>query len=775
MIETIRPKSHSKYLTLPVLGPYLDDFTQWAHQHGYTFGTIGNQLKDTRQIIVFLKNQGIQSISELTHRDFENTYQHFHQDHPAIASTARRLQKFLDEKGELPPPIPTPKTGLDKELEHYAVFLKNVRGLTDTTIRSHHTYLGRFLKQIGFDTDEKVLSRVTLKQVQDFIGDCSTTLNRYSLQHVVGYLRSFLKFEYGKGTLQSQLHKMIDTPRIYRLEKIPHSLPWPLVNDLLNSIDQTDIQGIRNYAMLRLITTYGLRSSEVVALTLDDINWHDGTIHIFQGKTEGNLSLPLTDDVAQAVIDYLMTRRPNLVYREIFLRLRAPSGPLKPTAVTEVFQRQVRLSGLDIPYHGPHCLRHSYAVHLLRRGTSVKTIGDILGHRNPESTCVYLRLSTDDLRTVALEVPHYTDCGIRIDIKALNDLPNVRCCRAVKSKMPLQSFIAEDIKSYLHLHRSLGKEYRNEENTLHALDSFLAKRHPRRQDLDGKIFSQWCNTFSHVSPTVRRNRMRIVRNFCLYRRRSRWHCFVPDILTFPKVHSQFIPYILSSVDIARLLSAAQQLPDLKHPPLRPQTIRLAIMLLYTCGLRRGELLRFRLSDFNASESTLFIRATKFHKERIIPLSDSANAELRVYLSQRQRCGFPLQESSPIIWSKACNTEQRAYTGTGLARNWRLLCASLKILTPMGIPPRIHDIRHSFAVNALLRWYDNEENVLTKLPQLSTYMGHVSIVSTQCYLPFVSSLRSVASDRFEKKYGNIITKDIEAPESSIPPIATTGGA
>ena len=772
MISTIRPKSYQKYLAFPVFGPFLDDFTQWSYLHGYTLGTIRNQLKDTRHIIVFLQRQGLQSIGELTHCDFEKAYQHFRQDHPSIAGTVRRLQKFLEEKGEVPPPLTTPKTRLDKELEYFAAYLKNVRGLSDTTIRSHHRYLSCFLKQVGFNTNEQALLLLTLKQVEDFICDCSRNLNRYSLQHVVGYLRAFLRFEYGKGMLQSELHKMIDTPRVYRLEKIPHSLPWPTVNDLLNSIDRTDTQGIRNYAMLRLIATYGLRPCEVVSLTLDDINWRASTVHILQGKTENHLVLPLTDDVGQALIHYL-TCRPELPYREIFLRIRAPSGPLKPTAVTEVFQRQVRLSGLDIPYQGPYCLRHSYAVHLLRHGTSVKVIGDVLGHRNPESTCVYLRLATDDLRGVALEVPDYTGDGICIDIKALNDLPSVRCCKS-KTSMPLQSFIAEDIKSYLHLHRSLGKEYMIEENTLHLLDSFLTTQRPWIQRLDGKIFGQWCDTFAHLSPAVRRNRMRIVRNFCLYRRRGHPHSFVPDILTFPKGHSQFIPYILSSLDIARLLRAAQLLPALPQSPLRPQTMRLAIALFYTSGLRRGELLRLTLGDFDPAESTLFIRSTKFHKERIIPLSVTTDAELRTYLNERQQYGFPMKESSPIIWNNAGGAEGRAYTGTGLAQNWKLLCASLKILTPKGIPPRIHDIRHSFAVNALLRWYHNGENVLAKLPQLSTYMGHVSVISTQCYLPFAGSLQSVASARFEQKYGNIITDDIEAPELCSPRIASTGG-
>jgi len=250
--------------------------------------------------------------------------------------------------------------------------------------------------------------------------------------------------------------------------------------------------------------------------------------------------------------------------------------------------------------------------------------------------------------------------------------------------------------------------------------------------------------------------MRFVRNFCLYRQRSHPRSFVPDILTFPANHPQFIPYIFSPTDIARLLCAAQQLPALPQSPLRPQVIRLAIILLYTSGLRRGELLRLSLSDFNSKESTLFIRSTKFHKERIIPLSVTADAELRTYLNQRQRRGLPMKAPSPIIWNNAGGSEGRAYTGTGLGSNLRLLCASLKILTPRSIPPRIHDIRHCFAVNALLRWYQNGENVLAKLPQLSTYMGHVSVVSTQYYLPFVESLRRVASNRFEQKYDSLIT-------------------
>jgi site-specific recombinase XerD len=122
-------------------------------------------------------------------------------------------------------------------------------------------------------------------------------------------------------------------------------------------------------------------------------------------KTKTPIDLPLTKEVGAAIATYLRRDRPRLPCREVFLRMRAPAGVLKPTAVTEAFQAWTRRGGLAIPFHGPHCLRHSLAVHLLRRGTSIKVIGDLLGHRSSEATCVYLRLAVDDLRDAALEVP----------------------------------------------------------------------------------------------------------------------------------------------------------------------------------------------------------------------------------------------------------------------------------------------------------------------------------------------------------------------------------
>jgi site-specific recombinase XerD len=113
----------------------------------------------------------------------------------------------------------------------------------------------------------------------------------------------------------------------------------------------------------------------------------------------------LTEQAGAVLIDYLRTVRRPAGFRELFLRMQAPAGPLRPTAVANAFQTWVRRSGLAIPFRGAHCLRHSYAVHLLRQGTALKVIGDLLGHRSQESTAAYIRLAAEDLREVCLPVP----------------------------------------------------------------------------------------------------------------------------------------------------------------------------------------------------------------------------------------------------------------------------------------------------------------------------------------------------------------------------------
>jgi integrase/recombinase XerD len=231
-------------------------------------------------------------------------------------------------------------------------------------------------------------------------------MGRAGLQKPIAIMRNFLRFLAAEGTVPVGLDGRIERPRLYRQEQLPRSLPWLTVEAFLGSIDRKSKIGKRDYAMFVLMTTYGLRACDVVALTLDDFHWREGQIHIRQTKTGKPLELPLTNEVGLAIQDYLRRVPRYGDHREIFLRLRAPAGTLKSTGVIEAFQAWSRRSGLAIPFKGVHCIRHSYALHLLRQGVPLKTIGDLLGHRSPESTTVYLRLATEDLRTVALPLPN---------------------------------------------------------------------------------------------------------------------------------------------------------------------------------------------------------------------------------------------------------------------------------------------------------------------------------------------------------------------------------
>ena len=161
----------------------------------------------------------------------------------------------------------------------------------------------------------------------------------------------------------------------------------------------------RDYAILHLMAYYGLRPSEVASLRLDSIDWEAGTLRVEQRKTRSVLILPLVDRTLRMLCRYLQIARPNSDLPQMFLRIRSPIVALRHYGVIDVFRYRVHKSGLPLNGASSYSLRHAFAMRLLRRGVGVKAIGDLLGHRSLEATCVYLRIDTDMLRTVALPVP----------------------------------------------------------------------------------------------------------------------------------------------------------------------------------------------------------------------------------------------------------------------------------------------------------------------------------------------------------------------------------
>ena len=404
MITQMFPRDFQKYLDLPVLGSLMDAYAVWLIEQQYTRSVSQRHLNMAARVCKFLKSRGIHCVEDVSESDLQDCYQSFRRKFPRVGRV-RVLMRFLVERAVMKP-SPAPEPGpkeilLNKFLGH----LREERGCASSTVRGQGSVISEFLDLLKYEERHNRLTSLSITDIEDFIQHMAKRMGRVSLQKVTSILRKFLRFLVVEEVIPPGLENQVDAPRIYRQEKLPRSLPWSTVRAFLQSINRNTAVGKRDYAMFSLIATYGLRACDVANLKLEDIKWRAKCVRIHQTKTGSPLELPLIDEVGSVLYNYLKGVKRYGNYRHVFLRLRAPGGMLKTNAISRTFVKWSQKSGLDIPYEGPHCLRHSIALHMCRQNISLKTIGDILGHITPESTAGYIRLKTEDLREVALNVP----------------------------------------------------------------------------------------------------------------------------------------------------------------------------------------------------------------------------------------------------------------------------------------------------------------------------------------------------------------------------------
>jgi site-specific recombinase XerD len=261
------------------------------------------------------------------------------------------------------------------------------------------------LKFLGSQSLDGRIPEFGIIEVDRFLEQYRSTRKITTIRAIVGVLRSFVKFLYQRHILKSDLSDLIESPRNYKLQTVVPVLKWTDVQQVLHAINTHTKHGIRSYALLMLMVTYGLRVGEVARLKLTDIDWRKEIIHINSGKSKYSLELPLTADVGKAILQYLKYVRPRSDHQEVFLLNQAPWNPISSSDASFIASQCMRRAGLQLPRYGAHLLRHSFATHLLQRGASLKEIGDMLGHQHPDSTYTYTKSAVEHLREVALEVP----------------------------------------------------------------------------------------------------------------------------------------------------------------------------------------------------------------------------------------------------------------------------------------------------------------------------------------------------------------------------------
>ena len=279
--------------------------------------------------------------------------------------------------------------------------LRQERGLREDTITQYRHYLLR-LQEYLQRTGQPLLPDLALTTVNAFITDSGTTLDKRSVQSLCSILKVFFRYLYRVGLMTRDLSKAIESPRRYRFSNLPRSITWSEVEQMLQKVDRRSAVGRRDYAILLLLVTYGLRAREVSALTLDDIDWKRDHLHIRGRKAGHSTAYPLALPVGEALLDYLKQGRPETTERAVFFRAFAPYTPLSRVAVSLRAKWYLQRAGINVPRPGSHTLRHTCVQRLVDSGLSLKTIGDFVGHRTPDATRIYAKVNIQALREVAL-------------------------------------------------------------------------------------------------------------------------------------------------------------------------------------------------------------------------------------------------------------------------------------------------------------------------------------------------------------------------------------
>jgi site-specific recombinase XerD len=312
------------------------------------------------------------------------------------------------------------------------------------------------------------------------------------------------------------------------------------------------------------------------------------------------------------------------------------------------------------------------------------------------------------------------------------------------STRKLHSCLANKMQCFIELRRLSGTDYQSQTQLLGYFDRFLGERGLTEPRITRDIIDAYQQSLGHLRPRVQENRLCVVRQFCEYLTRTDPQCYVPERLRGIRSEEAHPRPIYSTTQVQTLLAAASEL----SPPhsLRPETYRTLLGLLYSTGIRIGEAFALNLEDFHSDQPSLWIAEGKFRKARWVPLSSSTSQQLHQYVQTRQKIS-PRSPDSPLF----LNQRSRRLHHATVNHTFRHLLKQSGIPHHKHTGPRIHDLRHTFAVHRLLAWYRDGQDVNARLPWLATYMGHVDIYSTQVYLRPTAELMEQVDRRFYQHY------------------------
>jgi site-specific recombinase XerD len=385
------------------LGGHIDAFVKHLSHEGYAVWTIKYSMRLLADLTTWMQQQQV-VITALAEQPvntfFQQRYQTLrpHRDDRAILV---KLLTYLRKTEIIVEPIKVvDNPAIDNVLQEFRQHLIDQRNLAPITIQTYLGTVEHFLMHC-YAAKPLKLETLSVPEITTFMLQQARHYSAGHTQLIASGLRNFFRFLLQQGVTKTNFAQCVLAPARRRLSTLPKFMKADDVERLLQSVDQETPTGRRNFAILQLLARLGLRSGEVASLTLDDINWDKGTI-IIGGKGGHKDQLPLPHEVGQAIANYLCDGRPSCSTRHVFVRLRAPlRGFFNGAAVGTIVRRALNRAGLHPALKGAHLLRHSLATRLLREGASLTEIGELLRHRNLNTTQIYAKVDEIALRRLA--------------------------------------------------------------------------------------------------------------------------------------------------------------------------------------------------------------------------------------------------------------------------------------------------------------------------------------------------------------------------------------
>ncbi len=383
------------------LTPFATGFESWLVARGYSRSAVGHRLWQFDQLSRWLEREGL-GADELTPGRAEQFLRARREAGYVTWVSSRSMAlplEYLREVRAVPPPAAVVAEGaLAELLEGYRVYLVLERGLAQSTIAEYERVARLFL---GQRPGGLALEELAAADVSGFLARECPRRSIAGARHLVSPLRSLLRYLHVAGLIGAPLVWAVPGVADLRDRTLPRAVEPAVVARLLASCDRRRTVGRRDYAILLLLARLGLRAGEVAAIELDDIDWRAGEL-LVRGKGGRYDRLPLPTDVGEALVSYLR-RRPRVGSRTLFLRVVAPAGAIRSSAVSGIVRSACERAGL--PSVGAHRLRHTAATGMLRAGASLPEIGQVLRHRDIRTTARYAKVDRKALGTLARPWP----------------------------------------------------------------------------------------------------------------------------------------------------------------------------------------------------------------------------------------------------------------------------------------------------------------------------------------------------------------------------------